>query len=63
MELAEAIRVIDREAGHPHPGYLPFDLFLLVSRLVPLFTVDLWVQDQERRVLLTWRDDAYFGQG
>ena len=63
MELAEAIRIIDREAGHPHPGYLPFDLFLLVSRLVPLFTVDLWVQDQERRVLLTWRDDAYFGQG
>lgn len=61
--LTEAIRVIDAAVGQPHPGRLPLELFLLVSRLVPLFTVDLWVQREDGAVLLTWRDDAHFGRG
>ena len=63
MDLSHAIRQIDETVGHPHPGLLPLDLFLLVSRLVPLFTVDLWVQNERGEVLLTWRDDPYFGKG
>lgn len=61
--VADAIRTLDAAIGHPHPGFLPFDVFLFISRHVPLFTVDLWVQDDAGRVLLTWRDDPYFGSG
>jgi ADP-ribose pyrophosphatase YjhB (NUDIX family) len=76
--LLAAIRAIDAAVGHPHPGRLPLALFLLVSRLVPLFTVDLWIQREQPEdaprpegvrgpgrgsVLLTWRDDAFFGRG
>ncbi|CAA9242189.1 MAG: N-acetylmuramoyl-L-alanine amidase [uncultured Chloroflexi bacterium] len=58
-----AIRSLDTLVGHPHPGFLPLEMFLFISRHVPLFTVDLWIQDASGRVLLTWRDDAYFGSG
>jgi ADP-ribose pyrophosphatase YjhB (NUDIX family) len=58
-----AIRILDDAIGHPHPGFLPLDVFLFFSRHIPLFTVDLWVQDDAGRVLLTWRDDAQFGRG
>ena len=61
--LDEAIREIDAAVGQPHPGRLPLELFLLASRLVPLFTVDLWVQRDDGAVLLTWRDDMHFGRG
>lgn len=63
QQLAEAIATLDAATGDPHPGRLPLDIFLLVSRLVPLFTVDLWIEDGGGRVLLTWRDDAHFGRG
>ena len=39
------------------------DLFLLVSRLLPLVNVDLLVQDDNRRTLLTWRADKFYGPG
>src|SRR5688500_8405062 len=61
--LFRAIAEIDRIVGQPHPGRLPLELFLLVSRLVPLFTVDLWVQRNDGAVLLTWREDEFFGRG
>src|SRR6185295_218705 len=61
--LLDAIQSIDAAVGHPHPGRLPLELFLLASRLVPLFTVDLWIQWKDGAVLLTWRDDAHFGRG
>ena len=61
--LSKAIHDLDRAVGHPHPGSLPLELFLLVSRLVPLFTVDLWIQRDDGAVLLTWREDEFFGRG
>ena len=61
--LARAIAQIDAAVGHPHPDRLPLELFLLVSRLVPLFTVDLWIERHDRAVLLTWREDEFFGRG
>ena len=61
--LSRAISDIDTAVGQPHPGRLPLELFLLVSRLVPLFTVDVWVEREDRAVLLTWREDEFFGRG
>jgi colanic acid biosynthesis protein WcaH len=62
--LAQAIQTIEMAAGDPSGGRgVPLPIFLMVSRLVPLFTVDLFIQDEQGGTLLTWRDDAYFGSG
>jgi ADP-ribose pyrophosphatase YjhB (NUDIX family) len=61
--VADAIRTLDAAIGQPHPGSLPLEVFLLVSRLMPLFTADVWIEDDAGRVLLTWREDPYFGSG
>jgi ADP-ribose pyrophosphatase YjhB (NUDIX family) len=42
---------------------LPEDLFLLISRLVPMVNVDLLIKDSQNRTLLTWRDDEIYGAG
>jgi ADP-ribose pyrophosphatase YjhB (NUDIX family) len=42
---------------------LPEDVFLFVSRITPLINVDLLIQDDRSRTLLTWRDDEFFGAG
>jgi ADP-ribose pyrophosphatase YjhB (NUDIX family) len=42
---------------------LPEDLFLLISRLVPMVNVDLLIKDDQNRTLLTWRDDEIYGAG
>ena len=38
-------------------------MFLFLSRICPLVNVDLLVQDDRGRTLLTWREDEYFGAG
>ncbi len=50
-------RLDNREEG------LPDELLLFVSRITPLVNVDLLVQDGNRRTLLTWRDDEFYGPG
>lgn len=62
IALEEAIAAIDRAVEDPGQG-LPEDLFLLISRISPLINVDLLIQDERRRTLLTWRDDEYFHSG
>ena len=62
MEVQEAIARLDEAAGDAQGG-LPEELFLFVSRVTPLINVDLLIQDAEKRTLLTWRDDEFFGQG
>ena len=39
---------------------LPNELFFLVSRLTPLVNVDLFIQNEQRATLLTWRADAFY---
>jgi len=55
------------DAVYPHIGDswagLPEELFLFVSTLTPLVNVDLLIQDDAGRTLLTWRDDAFYGPG
>lgn len=53
---------IESAIGDPREG-LPEDIFLFVSRITPLINVDLLVQDDGGRTLLTWRDDGHFGCG
>jgi colanic acid biosynthesis protein WcaH len=62
MTLPDAIRLLDELAGDPHTG-LPEELFLFVSRITPLVNVDLLIQDDARRTLLTWRSDDHYGCG
>ena len=42
---------------------LPEDLFLEISGLVPIPNVDLFILNDQGELLLTRRDDAYFGKG
>jgi len=56
------LAVLDEWAGTPENG-LPYDLFLFLSRLMPLVNVDLLVRDEHLGTLLTWRDDEYYGPG
>jgi colanic acid biosynthesis protein WcaH len=44
-------------------GGLPEELFLFLSRTTPLINVDLLIQDDSGRTLLTWRSDRFYGPG
>jgi ADP-ribose pyrophosphatase YjhB (NUDIX family) len=56
------IAALEGAIGDPHRG-LPEDIFRFVSRLIPMVNVDLLIQDDGGRTLLTWRDDEHFGPG
>jgi len=62
MNVSEAVDVIASVAADPRRG-LPEEVFLLISRLVPMVNVDLLIQDEKQRTLLTWRDDSLHGPG
>src|SRR5579871_5898505 len=62
MDVADAISDIESAIRDPHSG-LPEEVFLFASRITPLVNVDLLIQDDAGRTLLTWRDDQFFGQG
>jgi ADP-ribose pyrophosphatase YjhB (NUDIX family) len=62
MDLRALISTVESALGDPHDG-LPGDVFLFVSRITPLINVDLLIQDDRGRTLLTWRDDEFFGPG
>ncbi len=42
---------------------LPLEVFLELSSLMPIANVDLLVINAKGEVLLTWRDDPYYGKG
>ena len=60
--LEAAIATIREAVGSATRG-LPEDVFLLVSSLTPMINVDLLIQDEARRTLLTWRHDRFYGPG
>jgi len=62
MNIGSAIASIDAAVGEARQG-LPEDIFLMVSRMIPLINVDLLIKDDAGRTLLTWRDDEHFGSG
>lgn len=61
-ERAAHLAEIEAAIGVARSG-LPEDVFRFVSRLTPLINVDLLIQDDRNRTLLTWRDDEFFGAG
>jgi colanic acid biosynthesis protein WcaH len=62
MTIKEAIQFLDKNIPDKTTG-LPDDIFYFISRTTPLVNVDLLVKDKKGRVLLSWRDDEYYGQG
>jgi len=61
-ELLRTIAALESAIGDPRRG-LPEDVFRFVSRLTPLVNVDLLIQDDRSRTLLTWRDDEFYAPG
>jgi colanic acid biosynthesis protein WcaH len=62
MTIKEAIQFLDNNIPDKTTG-LPDEVFNFISRTTPLVNVDLLVKDKKGRVLLSWRDDEYYGQG
>jgi colanic acid biosynthesis protein WcaH len=60
--IHNVIKALEDQVQNPKIG-LPEEVFLLVGRLTPFVNVDLLIEDPERGVLLTWRDDQYTGKG
>lgn len=60
MTITEAIARLDLAVRDPKNG-LPEELFLFISRMTPLVNVDLLIKDEQKRTLLTWRDDEFYG--
>jgi colanic acid biosynthesis protein WcaH len=61
-DLASILATIDGLVADPRAG-LPEAVFVFVTTLTPLVNVDLLIQDDAGRTLLTWRDDAFYGPG
>ena len=62
MDSQAAFSCLTSAIGDPRHG-LPENIFLFISQIAPLVNVDLLIQDDAGRTLLTWRDDQYFGAG
>ena len=58
----QSLEPLYAEIGDPTRG-LPYEVFLLVSKITPLINVDLLIRDERGRILLTWRDDEIHGCG
>lgn len=59
---AIALSALKSRIQDPHAG-LPEDIFLFASSITPMVNVDLLVRDSAGRILLSWRDDEFCGQG
>src|SRR5438105_4861558 len=62
MDMRAAVQGLGCPLGDTGAG-LPPEVFLFLSRVTPLLNVDLLIQDDRGRTLLTWRDDEFFGAG
>jgi ADP-ribose pyrophosphatase YjhB (NUDIX family) len=62
MTIRSHVEALEAAIGDPRAG-LPDEVFRFVSRTVPLINVDLLIQDDRARTLLTWRHDEFYGPG
>ena len=58
----QAFATLDAWVGEPTGG-LPEEFFLFLSGFTPIINVDLLIQDERQRTLLTWRQDDTYGAG
>lgn len=61
-DLSAAFAAIRQSVGNANEG-LPQQVFEFISTLTPMINVDLLIQDEDGRTLLTWRDDCHFDKG
>ncbi len=59
----EYLQAIMNEEGVNPTLELPEELFHFVTTLIPCANVDLFITDSRHRLLLTWRDDRFYGRG
>ena len=62
MDIFQATEFLRKQIKNPSVG-LPDDIFSFVSQVTPLINVDLLIKDEQKRVLLSWRDGIYDGAG
>jgi len=62
MDIQQLIGQLEAMVEDPCQG-LPEDLFLFISRIIPMVNVDLLIQNPAGQSLLTWRDDGYEAPG
>jgi len=62
MNILEAIKNLENHIANPKDG-LPEEVFLFVSRIIPMVNVDLLIKDENKRTLLAWRNDEFCGTG
>lgn len=60
--INELQKAMDEGNVDPRNG-LPEELFWFGTTLVPCANIDLFIVNAERQVLLTWRDDQFYGTG
>ena len=60
--MSDAIRTLEGRIKDASQG-LSEDVFLFATRITPMVNVDLLIQDDRGRTLLTWRDDGYYPAG
>lgn len=60
--VQELEKTMKNEGIDPRCG-LPESLFLLASSLTPIVNIDLLIADCKKGILLTWRDDPFYGKG
>lgn len=61
-KLQQSIEIIDQSVSQKD-GDLGEEIFELVSRCTPLINVDLLIKNNDGDILLTWRDDQFYGPG
>lgn len=58
--MEETLQEILAAVGDPHDG-LPEAVFEFAASVVPMVNVDLLIRDEQRRILLAWREDKFSG--
>lgn len=53
---------LERKNINPTEG-LPLEVFEWISSMVPIANVDLLILNEKNEILLSWRDDVYYGKG
>jgi len=62
LAIEQLQKAMDEEGIDPTQG-LPQELFHFATSLIPCANIDLFITDDKKRLLLTWRDDEFYGKG
>lgn len=60
--LTELLKQVSRQIEDPKKG-LPEEIFLFATEITPMVNVDLLIRDEDGSILLSWRDDQFYGKG